>query len=79
MRRVHHTEPIVGHGFQRRNPIAHLVHEDLPATTGDGTKPGLGKIPDHGFDGFIEEFGEGHELAGAERVDVHGREPVPDV
>ena len=79
VRHVHHTQPFVAHGLERRDAIADAVHEDFSTAARNGTKTSFYKIADDLLDRFFEELLERDELARAETVDVHRRELRFDV
>ena len=37
---VHDFQPVVAHGFERGNALAHAVHEDFAAAAGNGAESG---------------------------------------
>src|SRR5919106_1470504 len=43
---LHDLEPPIGAGFFRRDDVAHPLHQNLTAATGDGVKPGFAQLPD---------------------------------
>src|SRR6266545_7188297 len=79
MRHGHDFEPIVAHGFERRNALAHAVHQDFPAAARDGTEPGFFEVTDDLLQRLVEHFAEMYELARAETMNVDMRKFAFDV
>ena len=40
VRHVHDFEPVVAHRLERRDALAHAVHQDFPAAAGDRAQAG---------------------------------------
>ena len=74
MRHVHDFEPVVAHRLERRDALAHAVHENFPAAAGNRAEAGRLEIADDFFQRLVEHFAEMDELARAEAVDVEARE-----
>ena len=74
MRRVHHVQPIVAHRLERRDALAHAVHENLPAAARNRAKAGLDELADDFLQRQLEHFAEMDEFRRAEAVDVDPRE-----
>src|SRR5215469_4100418 len=70
MRHVHDFEPVVAHGFERRNSLTDTVHKDFSTAARDRSEAGGAEIRNDFFQGFIEHLTEMDELAGAETMDV---------
>ena len=79
MRHIHDFEPVVAHRLERRNFLAHAVHENFPAAAGNRAQPGLHEIADDFLQRLVEHFAEMDELARAEPVDVDLRKLRFDV
>lgn len=76
---VHYAHPLGGVRLQRCDAVAHAVHEDFPAATWNGAKPGGDKVPEDLLNRLVEELGEGDHFAGAEAMDVEAGEFFADV
>ena len=79
VRDIHHGEPVVAHGLERRDAFAHAIDENFAAATGDRAKARGVKIGDDFFKRFVEDIAEVNELARAEAVNVHLRKLRFDV
>ena len=79
VRHVHHFQPVVAHRFERRNALAHAVHQNFPAAAGNRAETGGLEIADDFLQRLVEHFAEMDELAGAETVNVDLRKFVFDV
>ena len=55
---IHDLEPVIAHGFQRRNALAHTVHENFAAAAGNGAETGGFEIADDFFERLVEDFAE---------------------
>src|SRR6266516_814000 len=79
MGHVHDLEPIIAHGFQRRNPLAHAIHENLATAARNRAKPCGLEIRDNSLEWLIKDFTKMDELTRAEAMDVDPREFAFDV
>ncbi len=70
VRHVHDFQPVAAHRLERRNVLAHAVHENFPAAAGNRTEAGRFEIGNDFFQRLVEHLAEMDELAGAETVDV---------
>ena len=70
MRDVHDLQPIVAHRFQRRNALAHPVHQDFAAAARDRTQARRFEVGNDLLQRLAENLAEMDELARAEAVDV---------
>src|ERR1035437_10102832 len=70
MRNVHDLQPIIAHRFERRNTLAHAVHQDFAATARNGSQASRLEIPDDLLQRFLKDLAEVDELARTEAVNV---------
>ena len=74
VRDVHDLQPVVAHRFERRDALAHAVHQDLAAAAGDRPQARRLEIADDLLQRLLKHLAEVDELARAEAVDVDLRE-----
>src|ERR1043165_8255918 len=74
MRHIHHQKPIIAHCLQRRNPLAHAVHQNFSAASGNRAQSGGFEIGYDFFQRLAEDLAEMNELAWTEPMTVHLRE-----
>ena len=70
MRRVHHLQPIVAHGFERRDAPPHPVHQYFPAPAGDRSQSRPDEPRDDLLQRHSEDLPEMDEFARTEAVNV---------
>src|SRR6266404_3429704 len=76
---VQHFQPIIAHGFERRNPLAHTVHEYFPAAAWNRSESSGFEIGNSLLQRFVKDFPKVDKLAGTEPVNVHLGEAGFDV
>src|ERR1700690_2398372 len=76
---IHYFQPIVAHGLERRNSLAHAVDQDLSAAARDRPESRCFEIRNDFFQRFAKHFSEMNELAWTEPVNIDLREPRFDV
>src|ERR1041385_3483090 len=79
VRCLHHVEPLLAGAFERRDAVAHLVHEYFAATARYRPQPGMLELPDDFGHRHFEYFREMTKLWWREAVDVHLRKVGADV
>ena len=58
VRDLHHFEPLVALAFERRDSVAHAIHQNLAAAAGDRAEPGFLELRDHFPQWHPEHFGK---------------------
>jgi hypothetical protein len=74
MRDVHDLQPIIAHRLERRNALAHAVHQYFAAAARDGPQPRSLEISDNLLQRLLKHLAEVDKLARTEAVDVDLRE-----
>ena len=75
----HDFQPVIAHGLERRNFLAHAIDEDFATSAGDGAEASRRKVAHQVFQRFIKDITEMHKLTWAEAMHVDGREFFPNV
>ena len=74
MRHIHDLEPVIAHGFERRDALANAINQDFAAATRNRAQPGGFEIGDDRLKRLVEDFAEMDEFARTESVNVDLRE-----